>query len=60
MRDEHELRVSAHLLDHLDEPIDVGIVKRRVDFVEEAEGTRLGEEDREQKAHRRERFFAAG
>ena len=38
---QHELRYPAHLFDHVVETIDVGIVQRSIDFVQEAEGTRL-------------------
>ena len=48
-----------HAAQHLDEPADVRIVERRVDFVEQAERARLVFEDREHQRDRRERLLAA-
>ena len=60
MRYQDELRMLTHLFDYLDEPIDIGVVQRRVDLIEKAERARFGQEDREQQAYRRQRFFTAG
>src|SRR2546428_384229 len=43
VRDEDELRPVEHAAQHLDEPSDVRIVERRVDFVEQAERARSEE-----------------
>ena len=42
------------------EAADVGLVQRRVDFVEHAEGAGLELEDADQQRQRGERLFAAG
>ena len=59
MRDQDELGVLLHALQHLDEPADVGVIQRRVDFVEQAEGAWTVFEDGEHQSHRGERLFAA-
>src|SRR5262245_54789626 len=41
VRDDDELGAVEHGAQHLDEAADVGIVERRVDLVEQAEGARL-------------------
>ena len=59
VRDQDELRVLLHALEHLDEPADVRIVERRVDLVEQAERARPVLEDGEHQRHRGQRLLAA-
>jgi len=59
VRDDHELRLVAEAPEHVEEAVDVGIVERRVDLVEQAERRRLDEVDREQQRDRGERALAA-
>src|SRR5437899_13045650 len=59
MGDEDELRVLLHAAEHPDEPPDVRIVERRVDFVEQAEGTRLVFEEAEHQRDGRQRLLTA-
>ena len=47
------------LAQHSRETIDIRLVERGVDFVEDAEGTRLAAEDGEQQGNGGERLFAA-
>src|SRR6185369_4326508 len=56
--DDDELGVLLHAAQHLDEPADVGIVERSVDFVEQAERARLEAEHAEHQGDRRERLLA--
>ncbi len=62
MGDDDEARrgQALHLFQHAAEAIDVGVVERRIDFVQHAERRGVGEEDREDERGRRERLFAAG
>ena len=60
VRDEHELGLHAHLLDQFGEAADVGLVERRVDFVEDAERAGRVLENADQQGQRSERLFAAG
>jgi len=57
--DDDELRVRGHLAQQAREPLDVGLVQRRVRFVQNAKRARLITEDRHQRRHRRQRFLAA-
>src|SRR5213594_4330100 len=59
VRDHDELRVLLHAAQHLDEPADVRIVERGVDFVEQAERARLEPEHREHQRDGRQRLLAA-
>src|SRR5213596_2723932 len=52
LRQVFELREQAHVAAH------VGVVQGRVHLVEQTEGTRLGEEDREQERHGDQRALA--
>ena len=57
--DDDELGFDRHLLNQTGKTDGVGLIERRVDFVEDAEGTRLVLEDGHQKGHRGERLFSA-
>ena len=59
MRHDDELRLPTHVGEHFVEAAHVGFVERRVHFVEDAEGTWLITEHRDEQRERRERFFAA-
>src|SRR5438094_903423 len=59
VRDDDELRVLLHAAEHLDEAADVGIVERRIDLVEEAEGARLVLEHAEHQRDGGQRLLAA-
>src|SRR5512139_2070595 len=50
VRDEEELVPGGHLADHGVEPVDVGVVQRGVHLVQQAEGGRVDQEDREDEA----------
>ena len=50
----------CHALEHVGEAAHVGLVERRIDFVEYAEGTGLVLEDADQQRQRGEGLFAAG
>ena len=60
----HDQEAGAALLgDVLDqgaEPVDIVVVERRIDLVENADRRRIGQEYREQQGDRRERLLAAG
>src|SRR5262245_58767483 len=60
MRDQDELRGRAHLLDHVREASDVGLIERRVHLVEDAEWARLILEDAHQQRECGECLLAAG
>ena len=57
--DEEELGALAHLGDELGIALGVGVVQRRVDFVEQAERRRVQLEDREHQRDRGQRLLAA-
>src|SRR5262245_37932484 len=59
MGDDDELGSIGEAPQELDEPPDVGVVERCLDFVEEIERARPGEEEREQERDRAERLLAA-
>ena len=54
------LGLAAHIVEQIAEAFDIGIVKRRIDFVENANRRRIGKKDREDQRHRGKRLFAAG
>ena len=58
--DDDELRAVGVPAEELDEARDVRVVERCLDLVEEVEGARPGEEEREQERDRAERLLAAG
>ena len=55
-----ELGVLDELPEHLREPADVRLVERRVELVQQAEGRRHDEVEREEKRHGGKRPLAAG
>src|SRR5262245_22312889 len=57
--DDHELGAVGEPPDELQEAVDVGVVKRRLDLVEDVEGAGPGEEDSEDEGERDERLLAA-
>ena len=59
MGDDHELRPVGEAADQLQEAVDVGVVERRLDLVEDVERRRAGEENREHERERHERLLAA-
>ena len=59
MGDDDELRVVRHFLDQAREALDVGLVERRVHFVQDAERAGRVAEDGHQEGHRGQRFLAA-
>src|SRR5436190_5020209 len=59
VRDHDELHLARHLLHHLAEAPDVGLVERRVHLVEQAERRRVQPEDRRYERHGRQRLLAA-
>ena len=60
VRDDDELRAIRVAAEELDEAGDVRVVERGLDLVEEVEGARPREEEREQERDRAERLLAAG
>ena len=61
MGDDDEAGVGPlpHLVEHAAEAVDVGVVQRGVDLVENADRGRIGEEDGEDQGRRRQGLFAA-
>ena len=57
--DDEELRLDEEVLQRLDEASDVGVVEGRIELVEQAEGARLDQVDREEEADGRHRSLAA-
>jgi len=57
--DDDELCFVLEAVQHANEVTDVLIIERRVDFVKQAEGTGLGEEDSEEQGKSNQRFFTA-
>ena len=51
---------ALHFFEHAAEAIDVGVVERRIDFVQHAERRGIGEEHREDERGGGQRLFAAG
>jgi hypothetical protein len=60
VRNEDELGLRRHALDHLAEAHGVRVVERRIDLVEHAERRRIEVEDGEHQGDRGQRLFAAG
>ena len=60
MRDDDELRAIGVPAQELDEARDVRVVERGLDLVQEVEGTRPREEEREEERDRTERLLASG
>ena len=60
MRDDDELRTAAEAIDEFEEAIDVDLVKRGVDLVEDVERAWTSEHQGERKAKRSHRLFATG
>ena len=58
--DDHELGTVREPPDELQEAVDVGVVERRLDLVEDVEGRRPGEEDGEHEGERDQRLLATG
>ena len=58
--DDHELGAVGEAADELQEAVDVGVVERRLDLVEDVEGRGPGEEDAEDEGERDQRLLAAG
>ena len=50
---------SGICVQQIAEALDIGVVERRVDFVEHADRRRIGQEHREDQRHRRQRLLAA-
>ena len=59
VRDDHELGSVGIAAHELQEAVDVRVVERRLDLVEDVEGARPGEEHGEQERQRHERLLAA-
>src|SRR5437762_9182024 len=59
VRNDDELCRRAHFAHHLGESIDVGVIERSIDFIEDAKGARLITEERDQQRQRCQCFFAA-
>src|SRR5208282_3119949 len=57
--DNDELRLRAHVPDQACEPPDVRLIEWRIDFVQDAEGTRLVTEDGDQQRQRGHGLLAA-
>src|SRR3954447_8005358 len=57
--DDHELRAVGEAPDELQEAVDVGVVERRLYLVEDVEGRRPGQEDREDERQRHECLLPA-
>ena len=60
MAHDHELRLSAELVDEVEEPVQVHVVEGGLDLVHHVEGRRPAAEDGEQVGQRGERALAAG
>src|SRR5450631_4569686 len=60
VRDDDELRLVAELVDEVEEAVQVDVVERGFDLVEEIEGRRAGAEHREQVRERGEGPLTAG
>ena len=60
MGDDDELGAVGEAADQLQEAVDVGVVERGLDLVEDVEGARPGEEDGEDEGERDQRLLAAG
>ena len=58
--DDDELGLPRHFAQECAEAADVGVVKRGIDFVQQAEWRRVQAEEREDEGERGQRFFAAG
>ena len=58
--DDDELGAVGEAADQLQEAVDVGVVERGLDLVEDVEGARPGEEDGEDEGQRDQRLLAAG
>src|SRR5215207_1777872 len=59
VRDDDELRAVGEAAQQRQEAVDVEVVERRLDLVEDVERARPGEEDREQEGERGHRLLAA-
>src|SRR5216117_2760020 len=57
VRNDDELCRRAHFAHHLGESVDVGVIKRSIDFIEDAKGARLITEERDQQSQRCQCFF---
>ena len=51
--------LARHVVEKVAIALDIGVVERRVDLVEDADRRRIGEEDREDQRGRRQRLLAA-
>ena len=62
VRDDEVARLGGahHGIEQVAEPFDIGIVQRRVHFVEHANGGRIGEEQRKDQRGCRQRLLSAG
>src|SRR5208283_1194493 len=54
------LGFRAHLFEKIAETFDIGVVERRIHFVENANRRRIGKKNCEDQRHRGKRLFAAG
>src|SRR5215472_17179333 len=60
VRDDDQLRTAAQLLEDLEQPLQVGVVQRRLDLVQHVERRRAGLEDGQEEGDRGQRALAAG
>jgi len=60
VRDDYELRLLGPLFESGDEPLDVRLIQRRIDFVKDAEGGWSYFQQSEEQGDRRQCAFAAG
>src|SRR5262245_40803757 len=58
VRDDDQLRTAAQLLEDLEQPLQVGVVQRRLDLVQHVERRRAGLEDGQQEGDRGQRALA--
>jgi hypothetical protein len=54
------LGLATHSVEQIAEAFDIGVVERRIHFVENADRRRIGQKDREDQRQRGQRLFAAG
>src|SRR6516162_10390027 len=60
VRDDDQLRDAAHLFEDLEQPLQVGVVQRRLDLVQHVERRRAGLEDGQEEGDRGQRALATG
>src|SRR3984893_3615576 len=54
------LGLAAHIVEKIAKTFDIGVVERRIHFVENANRRRIGKKDREDQRQRGQRLFATG